>query len=77
MESRDDLFQVTQAKAMHKALHAAASEANPYPNGRDRNSTAGLKMKATASKATVVVYPVPVDFWLESNMATSSIVVLV
>jgi hypothetical protein len=33
---------------------------------------AGMKMKATVSRATIVVYPDPVDFWQESNIATSS-----
>ncbi|MCU1337029.1 MAG: hypothetical protein JWO19_2610 [Bryobacterales bacterium] len=57
----DDLFQFIRAKATHRTLQAIANEANPYPNGRETNNTAGMKTKATASKATVVVYPVPVD----------------
>jgi hypothetical protein len=70
IESLDDFFQFIHAKPVHNALHAKANDANPYPKGRDMNNTAGLKMKATASKATVVVYPVPVGFW-DSNIATS------
>jgi hypothetical protein len=35
-----------------------------------------MKMKATASKATVVVYRRPVDFNAGSNIATSSVVVV-
>jgi len=35
-----------------------------------------MKMKATASKATVVVYWRPVDFNVGSNIATSSVVVV-
>jgi hypothetical protein len=62
MESCDDLFQLTQAQPAHSTLHATASAAAPYPNGREMNNTAGVKIKATASKATVIVYPVPVDF---------------
>jgi hypothetical protein len=50
-----------------------ASERDTYPNGRETTNTAGMKMKATVSKATVVVYPVPVDFW-EANIASSSVV---
>jgi hypothetical protein len=68
MESCDDFFQWTRARATHDALHAKASAARPYPNGRDTNNTAGMKINATASKATVIVYPVPVDFWWDSNM---------
>ena len=63
MESSDDFFQLTQAQPAHSALKAMASESAPYPNGREMNKTAGLKTKAAASSATVVVYPVPVDFW--------------
>jgi hypothetical protein len=71
--SCENFFQLTQAKATHNALQATASETDTCPNGRDTISTAGLKMKAAVSKATVIVYWVPVDFWWESNMATSSI----
>jgi hypothetical protein len=49
-----------------------ASERDTYPTGLKTTNKAGLKMKATVSKATVVVYLVPVDFWQESNIATSS-----
>jgi len=64
-------LQLTQAYATHNALQASASETDTYPNGRDTISTAGMKMKATISKAAVTVYWVPVDFCWESNMATS------
>jgi hypothetical protein len=60
--------------ATHKALQAIASETDTYPTGRDKISTAGLKTKAIRSRAIVIVYCVPVDFWWESNMATSSVV---
>lgn len=62
MESCEDFFQLTQAKVTHSALHAIASERDKYPKGRETTNTAGMKMKATASRAAVVVYPVPVDF---------------
>jgi hypothetical protein len=62
MESCEDFFQLIQAQPAHSALQAMASATAAYPNGREMNNTAGLKRKATASKATVVVYPVPVDF---------------
>lgn len=63
MESCEDFFQFIQAQPAHIALQAMAAAAAPNPKGREMNKTAGLKTKATASKATVVVYPVPVDFW--------------
>jgi len=50
-----------------------ASERDTYPIGREATNTAGQKIRAMISRATVVVYPVPVDFW-ESNIATSSVV---
>jgi hypothetical protein len=68
MESCDDLFQLTQAKVTHIALQATASETDKHPNGREATNTAGLKMKATASRATVRLYSVPVDFRQGSNM---------
>jgi hypothetical protein len=61
-------LQLNQAKARHNALQPSASEREAYPNGRETIKTAGLKMNATISKATVVVYRVPVDL----NKATSS-----
>jgi hypothetical protein len=73
MESCDDFFRLTQANMTQSTLHAIASETDTYPTGRKKTNAAGLKIKATVSKATVVVYPVPVDFW-ESNIATSSVV---
>jgi hypothetical protein len=54
---------VTQASTTHRALHAIARETDTYPIGRKKINAAGLKMKATTRKATIVVYPVPVDFW--------------
>jgi len=74
--SCEDLFQWTQEKVTHNALLASPSERNKYPNGRSATNTAGMKMKATASKATVVVYRRPVDFNAGSNIATSSVVVV-
>ena len=73
MESRDFL-QVAQAKMRHSTLQAIASETDTYPNERETSNAAGMKMKATTRKATVVVYPVPVDFWCASTKATSSVV---
>ena len=55
MESCDDCFQLIQAQTAHSTLHPIAREAAPYPIGRERNNMAGLKIKATASKATVEV----------------------
>jgi hypothetical protein len=63
MESREDLFQLTQARVTQAALKIAARETGKYSTRCVASSTAGLKMKATASQATVVVYVVPVDFW--------------
>jgi hypothetical protein len=74
--SCEDLFQWTRAKVTHNALQASASERNKYPNGPSATNAAGMKMKATASKATVVVYWRPVDFNWRSNIATSSVVVV-
>jgi hypothetical protein len=62
MVSCEYFLQLTQAKATHNALQASASETDTYPSGRDTISTAGLKMNARTSKATVMVYWVPVDF---------------
>jgi hypothetical protein len=73
MVSRDDFFQLTQAKTTHSALQAMASKRGTYPTGREAINTAGQKIKAMISKPTEVVYRVPVDFWLESNIATSSV----
>jgi len=73
MVSREYFFQFTQARITHSALQAIASERDTYPIGREAINTAGQKIMAMISRATVVVYPVPVDFW-ESNIATSSVV---
>jgi len=71
MDNFANFFQLAQARTTHSALQAPASERNMYPTGRDATDTAGMKMKAMISKATVVVYPVPVGFWSESNITTS------
>jgi len=55
--------------ATQSALQAIANEIDTYPNGRETANMAGIKTKATARNATVVVYPVPVDFWWASNIA--------
>src|SRR6266567_9311577 len=73
MESCDDLFQLNQANATQSALNATASEIDTYPNGREMTNTAGIKRNATTRKATVVVYPVPVDFCCASNITTPSL----
>jgi hypothetical protein len=70
----DDFFQLAQANVTQVMLTAIASKRARYPNGRKTNNTPGLKMNATLSKATILVYPVPVDFSIESNMATSQVV---
>ena len=72
--SCDDFFQATQASVTHSALHTIATETATYPNGREITNTAGMKIKATARKATVLVYPVPVGFLDASNKSTSSVV---
>jgi hypothetical protein len=64
---------MTQANAIHIALHTIAEEINTYPTGRERTNMAGIKMKATTRNATVVVYPVPVDFWWASNIGTPTL----
>jgi hypothetical protein len=71
MERCDDFFQVTQAIATHTALHAIARETAIYPKWPENINAAGLKMKATTRKATVVVYPVPVAFCWVSNIGTT------
>jgi hypothetical protein len=55
IESWEDLFQWTQAQITLAALQATAKEIDQYPNGREVSNTSGLKMKATASRATVAV----------------------
>jgi hypothetical protein len=74
MESRENFFQLTQANVTDSALHAIANKNDGYPNGRKKTNAAGLKTKAATSRATVVVYVIPVDFWHESNIATPSVV---
>jgi hypothetical protein len=65
MVSSEYLFHATQAATAHKVLQAIANKTGGYPAGREIRSTAGLKMNATRSKATVVVYCVPVYFRCE------------
>lgn len=55
IESRDDFFQLNQAQPAHTILQAMARKDAAYPTGQEMNKMAGLKMKATASSATVVV----------------------
>ena len=74
MESCEDFFQLIYANVTQSALQAMASETDTYPIGREEANTAGLKINATMSKPTVAVYPVPVDFWCESIMVTSSVI---
>lgn len=62
MVSSEFLFQLAQARITHKALKVRASEIEPYQMGRETIRAAGLKTKAPISKATVIVYWVPVDF---------------
>ncbi len=76
IESRDDFFQLRQASITHSALKTVASDKDPYPIGREKTRSAGLKMNAAASRATVAVYAVPVDFCWESNIVTSSVPVV-
>jgi hypothetical protein len=60
--SSEFLFQLIQARITNKALQARASEIEPKPMGRETIRAAGLKTKAPISKATVIVYWVPVGF---------------
>jgi hypothetical protein len=69
MVSCEFLLQLTQAKAVQSELPATARETERYPKGREKISAAGLKMKATVSRATVPVYWIPVVFWFDSNTA--------
>jgi hypothetical protein len=62
------LFQLIHAKATHNPLQVAANDKATYPNGRESIRITGLKTKATASKAAVVVYRVPAYFCWLSNM---------
>lgn len=59
--STEYLFQLTQAIATHNALHVSATEKDTYPNGGETSRTAGLKIKATISRVTILVYCVPVE----------------
>jgi hypothetical protein len=55
MVSCEDLFQLTRAITKQIALHMIASARETYPNGRDISRSPGMKTKATASNATVLV----------------------
>lgn len=72
---REYLVQLIQAKVMHTALQATATEIGMSPLCPDRSNVAGLKKNASTKRATVWVYWVPVLLpdW-DSNMATSSVV---
>jgi hypothetical protein len=73
MERCEDFLQVIQAIAMQITLQTIARETGIYPKRPEKSNAAGLKTKATTRKATVVVYPVPVDFCCVSNIATPSV----
>jgi len=68
IERREYFRQVSQATARQKALAATASPKGRYPTGREIIRIAGLKIKAMATKATVSVYLVPLDFCWDSNI---------
>ena len=55
MESCDAFFQFTQAKVALVKLQSRAITSAIDPAGRVTISTAGMKINATASKATVQV----------------------
>jgi hypothetical protein len=73
MERREDFFQVIQASAMQIALQTIARETEIYPKRPEKSRAAGLNTKATTRNATVVVYPVPVDFCCVLNIATPAV----
>ena len=73
IESLEYFPELIQANDAQIALQPIASEKETYPSERETIKTAGLKMKAAASKATVVE-PVPVHFCCKSSIATSSVV---
>jgi hypothetical protein len=47
---------------MQSALQTIAIETDTSPSGREMIDTTGLKTKASSRNATVVAYPIPVDF---------------
>lgn len=55
IERLEYFFQFIQANAVHRPLQASARASEKYPMGRDAMSSPGLRMKATNSKATVIV----------------------
>ena len=73
MVNRTYFFQLTQANAEQIMLHTIASETGKYPKERDTINTAGMKMKATTSKAIAVGWLLSAELE-ESNMATSWVV---
>jgi hypothetical protein len=73
MERCEDFLQVNPASAMQITLHTIARETEIYPKRPEKSNAAGIKTKATTRKATVVVYPVPVDFCCVANIATPSV----
>ena len=71
--SREYFFQLSEANVAQIALHPIPSERERYPKECDTTIIAGMKMNATASKATAVVCAVPAEAG-DSNMATSWVV---
>jgi hypothetical protein len=55
IESCEDFIQLILASPMQIALDAIATASAKSPNGRETISTAGMKMKARISNATVDV----------------------
>ena len=74
MVSCENFFQLAQANDTQSTLQATATETVAYRTGRDIMSAHGMKTKATANRATVRVYPVPVGFWYGSNIKTPRLV---
>lgn len=74
MESCEDFFQLRQAIPKHSTLKIIVSAMARRPKLPKNIKAAGINTSATMRNATVVVYPVPVDFWLVSKMATSLVV---
>jgi hypothetical protein len=62
IESCDDCFQLRQAKPKQMTLQIAASVNARAPKLARNIKAAGTNTVATIRNATVVVYPVPVDF---------------
>jgi hypothetical protein len=62
MESCEEFFQLRQANPKQTTLPTAASAIAMVPKLSKNIKAAGMNTTATIRKATVVVYPVPVDF---------------